>query len=109
MMCDNAKKMVLDEFNRKLKETLCHLKQTEPFTPWLNAAKREIKELKKGFGRKLIKVGTPKRLWDDCFQLESYVRSNTALGIYKLDGEVPEMIMSGETSDISQFCEFKWF
>ena len=35
--------------------------------------------------------------------------SNTACGIYKLDGEVPETIMSGETSNISQFCELKWF
>ena len=57
---------------------MCHLKQTEPFTPWLNAAKREIKELKKGLGRKLIKSGTSKRLWDDCLELESHIRSNAA-------------------------------
>ena len=43
----------------------------ELFTPWPNAAKREIKELKKGSGRKLIKSGTPIRLWDDCLELES--------------------------------------
>ena len=38
MICDNAKEMVLGEFNRKLKETLCHLKQMEPFTPSIYAA-----------------------------------------------------------------------
>ena len=48
VICDNAKEMVLGDVSRKLKEALCHLKQTEPFTPWLNSAKREIKELKKG-------------------------------------------------------------
>ena len=79
----------------------------EPLTPLSNAAKREFKELKKGSSRKLIKSGTPKRLWDDCLELESYIRSSTGHGIYKLDGEVPETIMSGEMLDISQFYEFE--
>ena len=105
MLCENAKEIVLGEFNKKLKEALCHLKQIEPFTQWSNAAEQEIKELKKGSGRKLIKSGTPKRLWDDCLKLESYIWSNTAQDIYKLGGEVPETIMSGKTSD----SEFEWF
>ncbi len=29
--------------------------------------------------------------------------------IFKLDREVPETIMSGETANISQFCEFGWY
>ena len=40
---NNTKKIILREFNRKLKEASSHLKQMEQFTPWLNAAKREIK------------------------------------------------------------------
>ena len=72
VICDNAKEIVLGHFNRKLKEASCHLKQMEPFTPWSNSAKREIKELKKGSGRKLIKPGTPKRLWDVFLELESH-------------------------------------
>ena len=75
---DNAKEMVLGEFNRKFKEALYCLKQTETFTPWLNAAEREIKALKKGSGKKLIKYGAPKRLCDDCLEFESNIRSNTA-------------------------------
>ena len=39
-------------------------------------------------GRKLIKSGATQRLWGDCLELESYIRSNTAHGIYKLDKEV---------------------
>ena len=83
IICDNAKEMILGEYNRKLKEASCHMRQLEPFTPCLNAAKREIMELNKGSGRRLIKSGTPKRLWDDCLELESYIRSNTAHGIHK--------------------------
>ena len=37
------------------------------------------------------------------------MRSNTARGIYKLDGKVPKSVMSGETSNTSQFCDFEWF
>ena len=29
IICDNAKEMILLEFNRKLKKALCHLRQTE--------------------------------------------------------------------------------
>ena len=54
-------------------------------------------------------VWITKELWDDCLVLELYIRSNTAHDIYMLSGEVPETIMSGETSDISQFCEFEWY
>ena len=48
-------------------------------------------------------------MWDDCLELEAYVRSNTAHEIYKFYREVPETVMSGETSDISQFCKLEWF
>ena len=108
VICDNVKEIVLGESNRKFKEA-CHSIQTETFIPWSNAAEREIKKLKNGSSRKLILSGTPKRLWDDCLELECYIRSNIAHGIYKLDREVLETIMSGKTSNISQFCEFEWF
>ena len=70
---------------------------------------KEIKELKKGAGHKLLTSRAPKWLWDDCLELEAYIRSNTDHKIYKLDGGVPKTVMSGETSDISHFCELEWF
>ena len=72
-------------------------------------AEGAIRELKKGAGRKMIKSKCPKRLWDDCLVLESLIRSNTAHDIYSLGNEVPETVVSGETSDISNFCEFEWY
>ena len=98
IICNNFKEMNLSEFKRR-----CHLRQTEQFTPWLDAAEKKIKELKKGSCWKLIRTGAPKRLLDNCLEPESYIRSNTAYGIYKLDGELPETIMSGETSTTSYF------
>ena len=49
------------------------------------------------------------RLLDDYLELQFCIMSNTAHGNYKVDGKVPEPIMSGKTSDISQFCELEQF
>ena len=44
-----------------------------------------------------------------CLELEALIRSNTALDIYELRGQVPETVVSGETSDISPFVELAWY
>ena len=85
------------------------MKQTEPYTPWSNAAESAIRELKKGVGRQMVRSKAPKRLWDDCLEREAYVRSLTAHDIYRLAGQVPETLVSGETADISPFATFKWY
>ena len=65
-ICDNAKEIIQEKFHEKLNEAACHLKQLEPYTPWSNAAEREIKELKKVTGCKLLRSRAQKCLWDDC-------------------------------------------
>ena len=37
------------------------------------------------------------------------LRSNTELDYHILDSEVPEMLMTGQTYDISHICEYAWF
>eukprot|EP00804_Cyclotella_cryptica_P020326 CCRYP_014066-RA/>CCRYP_014066-RA protein AED:0.16 eAED:0.16 QI:0/0/0/1/1/1/3/0/747 len=106
MIVDGAKEMRLGEFARKCKEASCLLQSTEPYSPWSNSAEREIRELKKGAARKLTRSGAPRRLWCFALEYEAYVRSHTAHDIYRLDGRVPETVVSGETADISPFCEF---
>ena len=51
----------------------------------------------------MVWAGATKWIWDDALEFESYVISNTALDIYIMQGEVPETVMLGGTSDISQF------
>ena len=75
----------------------------------MNAAERKIKELKKGAGHKLLRSRAPKCLWDDCLELEAYIRANSAHEIYQLGKEVSKTVMSDNTSDISQFCKLEWF
>ena len=61
-ICNNTKEMVQGKFYQKLKDVICHLKQLEPYTPWSNAAEREIKKLQKGAGHKLMRSRLPKCL-----------------------------------------------
>jgi hypothetical protein len=42
-----------------------------------------------------MRSGFPKRLWDDCLIREAYVRSNTELDIFGLEGQVPESRVKG--------------
>ena len=81
----------------------------EPYSPWQNAAEATINELKKGTGRKMIRTSSPKVLWEDCLELEAEIQSSTARNILKLEGEVPKTVMNGETTNITQLCEFGWY
>ena len=57
----------------------------------------------------MVESKSPSTLWDHCIELQAHIRSNTALDVYELEGQVPETIMSGQTADISPFVEFKWY
>ena len=109
LIMDNPKEQTLGTFRKKAREANCWIKQTEPYTPWSNSAESAIRKLKKGSDRKMLKTHSPKRLWDDCIELQAYIRSQTANGHYHLKGEVPETVMSGETADISKFAEYSWY
>jgi hypothetical protein len=109
MVTDDSKEQTKGEFQRKLKEADCHLRVTEPYSPWQQAAEGCICEFKRGSSRKMIKTGSPKCLWDHCLEPEAYVRSCTSNDIYMTAGQVPETIMTGNTADISQIAEFGWY
>ena len=66
MILDGSKEQTLGVFKRKLREADCHARQTEPYSPWQQAAKGCIRELKRGVSCKMMKTGSPKVLWDHC-------------------------------------------
>jgi len=109
MIVDNSKEQTQGDFRRKLHEADCHLKQTEPYSPWMQACEGCIRELKRGSSRQMIRTGSPKCLWDHSIELQAYIRSCTSNGIYMTAGQTPETIMSRSTADISNICEFAWF
>ena len=60
MIADNSKEQILGEFKRKLNEANCHLRQTEPYSPWMQAAEGCTQELKRGVSRMMVRIGSPK-------------------------------------------------
>ena len=106
MIMDGSKEQTLGQFCKKCCQAGSHMKQTEPYSQWSNAAKGSIRELKRGVGREMVRSQAPKQLWDDCLEREAYVRSLTALNVYGLSGQVPETIVSGETAHIP-VCRFQ--
>ena len=109
MVMDGAKAQVQGDFRRKLREAGCHIKQTEPHTQSSNMGEGGVREMKKGVGRQMLRSGSPKRFWDDAIIREAYVRSNTALDIFSLEGQVPESRVKGEAADISTIAEYAWY
>ena len=57
----------------------------------------------------MINTGTHKYLLDNSLDIEALIRSNMALDCRNLNGEVPEMLMTGQAADISHICEYVWF
>ena len=109
IVMDGAKEQTMGEFRRKARQMGIHVKQTEPYSPWQNAAEGAIREVKRGAGRKMARKKSPASLWDHCLELEGFIRSNTALNNHELQGQVPETILSGQTADISPFVEHAWY
>ena len=93
MIMDGSKDQTLGKFKNKCQEDSCHIRQTEPHSPYQNAVESSIRELKKGAGRKMVRAGAPKNIWDDALEYEAYVRSNTTHCIRILQGEVPHTVM----------------
>jgi Reverse transcriptase (RNA-dependent DNA polymerase) len=106
---DGARAFEFGKFRKKARDAGCYCKLTDPYSPWQNRAESEIWEVKRLAGRWMLRARSPKRLWDDCVELASLVRSNTAHDIYKLNGQVPDTVMFGQTADISHICEYHWY
>jgi hypothetical protein len=51
MVMDGVNAKIQGDFQRKLREAGCHIKQTEPHTPKSNSAEGSFRELKRGVGR----------------------------------------------------------
>ena len=62
MIMDGSKEQTLGNFSYKLRDAGCHKKQIEPHSPWMNRCEREIRELKCGLTRKMLKRNVPKHL-----------------------------------------------
>ena len=54
LIMDGSKEQTLGEFRNKARQFGCHIKQSEPYPPWQIMSEGTIKELKRGYGRKMM-------------------------------------------------------
>ena len=54
LIIDGSKEQTLREFRKKARQFGCHIKQSEPYSPWKIMAEGAIKDLKFGYGRKMM-------------------------------------------------------
>ena len=54
IIMDGALEQLKGKFCKKCQEVDSHVKQLKPYTPWSNAAKSVIRELKRGFGHQMV-------------------------------------------------------
>ena len=71
IIVDGSKEHTLGDFKLKVAEAGYHLIQTEPESPWKMAVEGGICDLKRGSGRNMTKIKSPKVLWVYCLGLES--------------------------------------
>jgi hypothetical protein len=109
IVMDGDRAQTEGEFRSKMRDADCHIKQIEPHTQSSNMGEGEVRELKRGVWRQMLRSGCPKRLWDDCITREAYVRSHTTLDIFGLEGQVPGSKVKDETVDISTISEYAWY
>ena len=109
IIVDNYKEKYLGKFASKCREADCHLVNTETYSLCIMHSKGCIKHLKQVLSRKMLESEIPKRLWDNCIELEALIRLNIALDIYGIEAQVPETLMTGQTAKISNICEYEWF
>jgi hypothetical protein len=109
LISDGAKSYTGGEYRKKAKQAGIFCKLTDPYIPWQNQAESEIKEVKRLASKWTVKSQSPCKLWDHAIELASIVRPHLALDMYKLNGQIPETIMLGQTADISFICSFAWY
>jgi hypothetical protein len=82
---------------------------TEPHSPWQNRAEAAISELKRHTSRLMRTHNSPKRLWDYCCILVARIRNLIPNNYHLANGRTPDEIVTGDTSDISEFLAFTWY
>ena len=109
MVMDGAKAQVSGETKKICDEVGCQINELEKYTPASNRAERMIQQLKLETRRDMKLAGSPLVLWCYCVDRRSEIIACCARNNYNLDGQVPRTYMTGELTDISHVCNFKWY
>jgi hypothetical protein len=94
------------EFQSNARYFKIKLRQTEAATPRQNRAELAIRELKKKWRDRVVRLKVPFRLWDYALVYEAEIMSRTARGQSKRTGMER---VTGNTPDISEWLDFAFY
>jgi hypothetical protein len=82
LMVDGASKQTgpKSDFMKTVHRLHIKLKQTKPYSPWQNDAKRKIGEIKKRWRHQMLTKKVPRRLWDYGLVYEAEIMSRITRG-----------------------------
>jgi hypothetical protein len=106
---DNAKELTQGEFKRKALKAGSYIALIEAYSHNQNLAESDMREIRRMFRKAMRQTHAPYVLWDFCIELVAKICSHTALDILLLQGDTPHTFLTGDTSDISNLCEFRWY
>ena len=109
LVMDNSLEQTQGRFRKKARSYGVKIEQNDTYSHWQNDAEGGIREIKQGTRRTMVATHTPAMLWDHCSEWRAKVMSNTARGNYRLQSQVPETMLTGQTSDISNLAEYGWY
>jgi hypothetical protein len=106
---DRAPEEIQGRFRDVVNEYRIRHKTSEAWSYWQNHAEAGVREIKNGINRAKRRANSPRRLWDFCGEWVAGIRRLTAHNIPGLEGRVPEEVITGNTPDISEYCQFDWY
>jgi hypothetical protein len=109
LMTDDAREITGGKWKQVVTDYQVRQNLAEPYSQFQNRAEGAIRELKRGVNRAMQKVNAPKRLWDFCAEHQAEIRSLTASDLYQLNGRTPYEIVTGNTPDISEYLQYRWY
>jgi hypothetical protein len=109
IIADAAREQIQGDALLLCNEAGCQIYQLEKDTPSANRAERYIKMLKDEAKADLVKSNSPLVFWDYCVERRAKIINSVARNNLHLQGQVPEMKMTGRPHDISNLCEFNWY
>ncbi len=109
LLTDDARELVGGKWKQVSSDYQIRHNLAEPYSQFQNRAEGGIRELKRGVNRAMQKANAPKRLWDFCAEHQAEIRSLTATDLWQLQGRTPYEIVTGNTPDISEYTQYRWY
>ena len=109
LIVDGARAQVQGKARELCDHENCDIVELKKNTPASNRAERYIQTLKTSSKNDMNESDSSIVFWCYCVERRAMVENACAKDNYLLKGSCPHSMMTGEMTDISNLCNFKWY